>query len=323
MSERKKIIRCLLEGNHFALIAHMLPDGDSIGSLLGLGRALILAGKKVKMFNPGPVPHIYRFLKGSEEVQCDSFLSGSEVQVIVLDCSDPERLGALKEQVMASEKIINIDHHVTNQRFGHLNYVNFDAAATGEIIYTLLEEARFNLDKDVAEALYVAIATDTGSFKFDNTTADTHRVAAALLGFGLRPAQIAQGVFDERPLVHYLLLHDALAGLEMYSDNKLAVMTLSCDQRLRRGALSEDLDGIVNYSRNIEGVELGILFYADRADEVKVGFRSKNIDVSALAAIFGGGGHAKAAGCRLKGTFEAVKVKVITAAEKTLLASGL
>ena len=323
MSERKKIIRCLLEGNHFALIAHMLPDGDSIGSLLGLGRALILAGKKVKMFNPGPVPHIYRFLKGSEEVQCDSFLSGSEVQVIVLDCSDPERLGALKEQVMASEKIINIDHHVTNQRFGHLNYVNFDSAATGEIIYTLLEEARFNLDKDVAEALYVAIATDTGSFKFDNTTADTHRVAAALLGFGLRPAQIAQGVFDERPLVHYLLLHDALAGLEMYSDNKLAVMTLSCDQRLRRGALSEDLDGIVNYSRNIEGVELGILFYADRADEVKVGFRSKNIDVSALAAIFGGGGHAKAAGCRLKGTFEAVKVKVITAAEKTLLASGL
>lgn len=317
-SERERVVDLLQNKSKFALIAHMLADGDSIGSVLGLGLALKLAGKEVKMYNPGPVPLKYRFLEGAADILEDRFEAPEEAVVIVLDSSDPERLGVLKDKVMASKFIVNIDHHVTNQRFGHLNLVDAEAAATGEIVFNLLEEAGLKINHAVAEALYVAITTDTGSFKYENTTEKTHQVAARLLEQGLRPAAIAQRVFDERPLAFYLLLRDAISSLELYSENRLAVMTLSSDLRLRNGALSEDLEGIVNYSRNIEGVELGVLFYDDQGLEVKVGFRSKNLDVSVLAAKFGGGGHARAAGCRVKGEFEKVKESVVEEAIKML-----
>ncbi|HED24352.1 MAG TPA: bifunctional oligoribonuclease/PAP phosphatase NrnA, partial [Firmicutes bacterium] len=139
-----------------------------------------------------------------------------------------------------------------------------------------------------------------------------------LLEHNLSPGSLSQKVFDERPLSFYILLKEALSGLEFYEQKKIAVMTLSRDIRERSGATTDDLDGIVNYSRNIEGVELGILFYVDKDIEVKVGFRSKKLDVSVLAGRLNGGGHAKAAGCRLQGNFETVKNRVMTEARQML-----
>jgi len=212
--------------------------------------------------------------------------------------------------------IINIDHHVTNQRFGHLNYVDDTASATGEIVFGLLKELGVEIDYHIAEALYVAISADTGSFKFENTTSQTHQVISSLLESGINPGVISQKIFDERPYTYYILLKEALSTLELYESRTVAVMVLSKDIRERSGATTDDLEGIVNFSRNIEGIELGILFYVESDSEVKVGFRSRNLDASELAGRLNGGGHIRAAGCRMNGDFESVKERVMAEALK-------
>lgn len=311
MTDRAKIIERLKDESSFYLISHMLPDGDSIGSLLALGEGLMRMGKKVWLFTPGHIPRKYRFLKGADSVLHETIKNDPAVTTIVLDSSDLDRLDLFRDMVSNSRQIINIDHHITNQRFGTLNWVDQTAAATGELVYYILEELKVGLTESIAESLYVAISTDTGSFKYDNTTPKTHRIVAALLELGLSPGTLSQIMFDERPLSFYMLLKEALSSLEMYEERKIAVMTLSKDIRERSGATTDDLDGIVNYTRNIEGIELGILFYVDGNSEVKVGFRSRSLDVSTLAGKLNGGGHARAAGCRLIGDFETVKNKVL------------
>ena len=311
MNDRDKILETINQEQTFYLVSHMQPDGDSIGSLLAMGEGLRSLGKQVRMFAPDQVPQKYLFLEGSELVFQEVLFEDPEVTVVVLDSSDLERLSFFKEAVLTGRKIINIDHHVTNQQFGNYNLVDPEAAATGEIIFDLLNELGAQLTKGAAESLFVAIATDTGSFKYENTTPQTHRVVASLLEYGLNPGALSQKIFDERPLSFYMLLKDALAALEIYEGGKIALSTLSKDIRERSGASSGDLEGIVNYTRDIVGVELGILFYVESESEVKVGFRSKQVDVSVLAGKFNGGGHARAAGCRLYEDFRTVKQKVL------------
>ena len=313
-ADRNKIIELIKKEEHFYLISHMQPDGDSIGSLLAMGEALKGAGKRARMFTPGLIPQKYSFLIGADLVEHEVAGWDPDVTALVLDSSDADRLGDLKNSFMECRTIINIDHHVTNQCFGTLNLVDPGASATGEIIYLLLSEAGVQISYDVAEALYVAISTDTGSFKYDNTTPVTHRVIAELLEYDLSPGNISQRIFDEHPFAFYTLLKEAISSLELYADRKVAMMTLSRDIRLRSGALPDQLEGIVNYSRNIEGVELGILFYVENESEVKVGFRSKTMDVSILAGRLNGGGHARAAGCRLYDHYETAKEKVLAEA---------
>ncbi len=313
-TDRAKIIECLKNADAFYLISHMQPDGDSIGSLLAMGEGLQNLGKDVSLFNPGNIPRKYNFLTGADRVHNEVLIRDPAVITIVLDCSDTERLGFFKEAVMQSNLIINIDHHVTNQWFGTLNLVDPAAAATGEIVYHILQDLQVPITESIAKSLYVAISTDTGSFKYDNTTPDTHRVVADLLEYGLCPGVISQKIFDERPLSFYMLLKEALSSLEMYANRQIAVMTLSRDIRERSGAKSDELEGIVNYTRNIEGVELGVLFYVENEQEVKVGFRSKSMDVSVLAGKLNGGGHPRAAGCRLYDKYAVVKEKVMSEA---------
>ena len=318
MSDLAKIIDTLKNENKFYIISHMLPDGDSIGSLLAMAEGLRSLGKMITAFTPGHIPHKYSFLEGTGLVKNSLELEDKDITVLVLDSSDLERLGDFKEAVSASKKIINIDHHITNQKYGDLNFVDPGAAATGEIVYRLLKEVGAQITRRTAESLYVAISTDTGSFKFDNTTALTHRVVAELLETGISPAVLSLKVFDERPLSFYILLKEALSSLEVYEERLIAVMSLSKDIRERCGATTDDLEGIVNYTRNIEGVELGIMFYVESENEVKVGFRSRQLDVSLLAGKLNGGGHARAAGCRLYGDFESVKKRVMAEAKSMI-----
>ncbi len=316
MTDRIKIIDTLKNESHFNLISHMLPDGDSVGSLLGMGLGLRKIGKEVTLMTPGVVPSKYKFLEGSGTVSHNGLIDDPARTVIVLDSSDPDRLGNFKDAVMKSNMIINIDHHVTNQRFGLLNYVNKTASATGEIVFGILMDLGIEMDYNIAEALYVAISADTGSFKYENTTPHTHRVIAKLLDSGINPGVISQKIFDERPYTYYILLKEALSTLELYENRTVAVMTLSKDLRERSGATTDDLEGIVNFSRNIEGIELGILFYVESDSEVKVGFRSRSLDASELAGRLNGGGHIRAAGCRMQGDFQSVKQRVLAEAYK-------
>lgn len=311
MTDRNKIVDLLRNADEFNLISHMLPDGDSVGSLLALGEGLRSIGKKVNLFTPGHIPQKYTFLQGSTQVIHENNRMLPEIITIVLDSSDPERLSDFRETVMKSIILVNIDHHITNQLFGTLNLVDHSAAATGEIIFHILKDLEITITATIAEALYVAISTDTGSFKYDNTTAATHRVVASLLEHDFSPAAVSQKIFDERPLTFFMLLNKALSSLEIYQNRRIAVMTLSRDIRERSGASEDDLDGIVNYSRNIEGIEVGILFYVENKQEVKVGFRSKYLDVSKLASRLNGGGHIRAAGCRLQGSFVEIKKTVL------------
>lgn len=303
----------------FFLISHLLPDGDSVGSLLAMGEALRALGKEVVgLFCPGPVPAKYRFLRGSAAIAPEGTYDG-RAAVLVLDSSDLERIGPFGEQVAGARVLVNIDHHVTNRHYGTLNLVDVSAAATGEIVFRVIGALGIPLTRSMAEALYVAITTDTGSFKFDNTTAGTHRVVAELLDqHRLNTAELALRVFDERPLSYFLLLKEALSTLEMEREGRIACLTISRDLLEKCGTTVDEAEGLVNYTRNIEGVELGILFYVESPSQVKVGFRSRSADVSLLAGLLGGGGHPRAAGCRLEGPFAEVKERVLHEAFKLL-----
>lgn len=298
MNSLAEIAALLKEPRATMITTHITPDGDSIGSLLGLGRALSRL-YPVTMFSHDPVPGRYSFLDVSDEIVTGHISLESFERVIVLDCSDHLRIKPIWEAVSA-KTVVNIDHHATNEFFGHYNYVDVKAAATGEIVGLLLEEMGLAPDWAAAQALYVAIATDTGSFKFESTTPRTHRVTARLLEAGVRPGDISPLIFDERSRAATALLATALNSLEISGDGRLAWMKVTEKDMQATGARDEELEGIVNFAKNIEGVEVGLLFREKQDKTVKVGFRSKAVDVSLPAKALGGGGHARAAGCSLE-----------------------
>jgi len=293
------------------IFTHIRPDGDAIGSSLALGRALQKNGKKVRLFCADEIPERYSFLQGIEGFRDFFSQERGNSLAFVLDCSDPDRLGRLKEEVLQFKKIINIDHHITNTRFGNINVVNPSAASTGELIYQLLQENAFELDYEISLSLYVAISSDTGSFKYENTSPQTMRIAAKLLEKGINPAVVSQKLFDEYPLSTIFLLRDSLATLKLNETKEIAWMSIDESMLQRYKAKSAEMDGFVNYLKNIDTVEVGVLFYHTLEEETKVGLRSKTIDVSEIAQFFGGGGHPRAAGCTVAGKPEQVIKQVL------------
>lgn len=314
----QEIASRLRAAEELLLTAHILPDGDSVGSLLGLGLALRDAGCRVTMFSADEVPVRYRFLKGADSVVTGRLPEKQYDCVISLDCSDHNRLRPIWDKIKDSF-IVNIDHHATNRRFGKLNYVDSHASATGEIVFALLETMGLPLTEDVAAALYVAISTDTGSFKFESTTPDTHRIAARLLEAGAKPKEITPIVFDMKNRASVFALREALNTLTFTDDGKVAWLWLTEDTMAAAGALDEDLEGIVNYAKNIEGVEIGLFFREKSDGTVKIGFRSHNVDVGKLAEKLGGGGHARAAGCSFEGNVKEAVEAVVAAVRQELL----
>ncbi|NLC51595.1 MAG: bifunctional oligoribonuclease/PAP phosphatase NrnA, partial [Firmicutes bacterium] len=242
-----KILETIKEAKHIAIFSHKLPDGDSVGASLALGLGLQKLGKEVKLYTIDPVPRKYRFLKGSDRFLTDFVLTDRDILAIILDCSDLERIEPFKEQ-LKNIKTINIDHHSTNGYFGALNFVDPQASATGEIVFFLLQELGVELDEDIANALYVALTTDTGSFKYENTTARTFSVAASLSKYGIAPAFIAMKVFEERPLSAICLLAKALGTLQFAHNKKIAYLSVTENMMRECQATAEDLDGIIYYA---------------------------------------------------------------------------
>ncbi|HAP32462.1 MAG TPA: bifunctional oligoribonuclease/PAP phosphatase NrnA [Firmicutes bacterium] len=303
------------------ILTHILPDGDAIGSALAWGTALRHHGKKVRIFCPGVVPRKYAFLPGVVAIENQFPANLPLGLVFVLDCGDLERLDYMKERVQSGLTIVNIDHHATNNYFGDYNIVDKSAAATGEMIYQLIQENNLLLSKEISLCLYVAIASDTGSFKYANTTPRVLKIASLLLENGVDPSLVSQKIFDEYPLSTVFLLRDTLNTLQLDQSLRIAWMSLHEDLLESYGAKEEELEGFVNYGKNINGVEVGIFFYHTRNGETKVGFRSKAVvDVGAVAASFGGGGHPRAAGCTIGGWENNVAMdKVIQAVREALL----
>ncbi|RJX24357.1 MAG: bifunctional oligoribonuclease/PAP phosphatase NrnA [Dethiobacter sp.] len=305
------ILALLDKYDNITILTHIRPDGDAIGSSLALGIALQQRGKKAKMLCSDKIPSKYSFLPGIEEFQ-DLFPEEEEGSLaFILDCSDLDRLGWMKEKVLKFEKIINIDHHITNDKFGDVNWVDSSAASTGELVFQLLQENNLEINYEISLNLYVAISSDTGSFKYENTTPQTMRIAGALLEKGINPSIVSQKLFDEYPLSTILLLRDSLATLEFDPSGKIAWMNVQEEMLRKYDAKPAELDGFVNYLKNIEEVEVGVLFYHTDNEETKVGFRSKNIDVASIAQTFGGGGHPRASGCTVSDKPQEVVKRVL------------
>lgn len=312
----RRVAQMLREADRIVITAHIHPDGDSLGSMLALYAPLAAQGKQVLMLLDDEVPAVYRFLPGSDLIRRPEGPVKADL-LIVLDASDADRITGVDEAVRA--KMLNIDHHISNTKFADYWYIDSQAAATGEIILDLLHLMKISVTADMAVNLFTAIATDCGFFRYANASAATLRHAADLIDRGAEPHVIAEQL-ETKPLTSIMTLRSVLDSLEVHAGGRIAAVTVAADSGENA---AESTEGYINYPRNIEGVEIAIMFKPADDSATRVSFRSRRCDVSRLALTFGGGGHARASGCTVAGGLMAAKVQVLQAAERLLAESGL
>jgi len=310
------IVDLINKSETIAILPHVSADGDALGSSLALAIVLSGSGKKVKVLLEEEIPQVYSDLPG-REFSClyrknDEQYNKKYDLALALDCGDAARLASRIELFNTATRNANLDHHTTNTEFAVNNYVDTSSAATGEIIYDLIVRMGAKPDKDVALCLYVAITTDTGGFRYSNTTADTHRIAAELVSEGIDVAKVSRRVFDRVSYGKVKLIGAAIDSLELFEEGKIALMSLSSELMKKLETKDEDSDGIINIARNISGVEVAALLKQLDSGEVKVNLRSNSyVDVSAIAASYSGGGHERAAGFTTTATLEQTKNELL------------
>jgi len=319
-----QIIRHIKDSQHLLIASHAEPDGDAVGSLIALGLALREFGKKTTLFNASPIPAVYRFLPGVEQIERHIKAADTYDTAIMLDCGDLVRVGEAAPTISKIATIINIDHHVSNTGFGHIQLVDTTACATAEIVYRLIKVLEIPFDRAMATSLYTGILTDTGSFRFSNTNKAAFRISKEMTGAGVNPHSVAQHVFGTYSLGRIKLLNMALNSIEISDNGKLSMMTVTRSMLNTTGTNTEDLDGMINYARRIEDVKVAALIHETKngggkftnMNHYHVSLRSdSSVDVAKIAGNFGGGGHASAAGFQIESTLVALKTKIITLAE--------
>lgn len=314
----EEMIEVIRKAPKVALFSHVSPDGDCIGSMLAIGLALEKMGKEVSLYNPNPVPSYLAFLPGSSRISQELPNPQPEVLMFV-DCTDLGRVNMSRSDISDESTVLNLDHHISNLFFGDVNWVDVQASAVGEVALTLINRLGVEIDVDIATNLYTAILTDSGCFEYSNTTAQTHRSAADLLDKGVDLSRIHHNIFDQKPLAQIKLLQCALNGLEIHADGQLAIMTLSSEDFRKCGADQEMSEGLVNHARSIAGVEVAVLLKELGPHEIKGGLRSNLwLNVNEIAALFGGGGHQRAAGCTLRIPMAEAKQNITKATEEAL-----
>ncbi len=313
MNSLGEIAKEIKQHNSYLLVGHAIPDGDCIGSLSGLYQGLEALGKEVRIMLQNPAPVIYGYLPGVEIIESPEMLGAFNGIVIFVDCSDEERVGEQARKVLTGRQFsINLDHHQGNSLFAEYNYVDEQAAAAAEIVYHLLRELKVDITAGIASGIFAGIVMDTGSFLNGNTTSESMRIAADLIALGADVNQARINLFESKTWPEILLLRICLQYLEISEDGKIAWITLPYEDLAMIGATAFFPEGLINYARMIEGVEVGLLFRETEPGQVKIGFRSKmNVNVAAIAGHFGGGGHKQAAGARQQGKLDEVKTRVI------------
>lgn len=313
MNQLEDIASQLLQQQDLVLVGHAIPDGDCIGSMLGLACALRALGKRVEMMLENPVPVIYHYLPSWNDIKAPQKMERGGFAAVWLDCSDQYRVDqVVREALVGAQLVINIDHHPGNSLFGDYNFVDTQAAACAEIIYRLLNIMAVPITADIANCLYAGLIMDTGRFLNSNTTSLTMQIGAELLKSGASVEMARNNLFESKPLKEVVLLKYALQHLGLSEDGKVAWMCLSLDEAVQADACDYHPEGIINYTRMISGVEVGLLFREVAPGQVKVGFRSRGrVDVASLAREFGGGGHRLAAGASLKGSLEEAAARIL------------
>ncbi len=303
-----EIASLLTKASSVAIVSHTNPDGDAIGSSLALGMALQQKGKSVWLLGDEPMPDAFRFLPG-QHLYREAAADVSAEVVVYLDCASRERAANHPARYDVS---VNIDHHADNTGFADHNWVEQEAAATGELVYELIERLGIPVDKDMATCLYAAIASDTGWFAYENTRARTHQTAAQLLHAGVESHLIASRLQLGRQYPALKLLGCALLSMELAWEGKVAVMMLKSSDYQRLGAHLEDANGIVQYGGMLRDVEVSVLLKELEPSVVSVSFRSfGEVNVQAIASQLGGGGHIKASGCTIQTDLDAARTQVL------------
>lgn len=301
------------ESSSFYLASHIRPDGDALGSLLGLALALDNSGHRVAALLPDAVPANYRFLPGADRIRHQPPDWRADVGIVV-DCDGLSRIGPLEPAFSSLPHLIDIDHHQTERLFGEVQIIDPGAAASGEMVYHLLRRLDLPVDAEIATCLYAAILTDTGRFCFGNTTASALRVAAELVKAGAQPQPIARRIYERRSIAATHLLGVALSRLSSELGGHVVTATLTRQDFLETGAAPSDTEGIIGHLRAIGGPRVALLFVQPDHDGVRVSLRSDgSVDVSEIALQFGGGGHAMAAGCTVAGTADEVRKRILAA----------
>ena len=309
----EQIGRALREHQRFAVFSHVRPDGDALGSQLALGRSLKKLGKDVRIWNEDGMLEKYSFLPDAELLTRPP-AEPEDVDVIVaLDTAIQNRLGTALPAVRGSKLCINIDHHPSNPGYGDLVYIDSNAPATGQILFELMTNQKLPIDPAIAENLYVAISTDTGSFQYPNTTARTFEIAAELVRAGVDVGRVSQITYENYPRRRVELLRDLLGTMRFDANDRVASFSLSLATAKKLGVFPEDNEGLIDHLRAIRGVIVAVFFEELADGKVRVSMRSKsdNVNVCAICEKFGGGGHVLAAGARVKGSLAEVEKKIL------------
>ena len=308
----KKIAETIRRERRFLIASHENPEGDAIGSILALGLGLQQMGKKVTIFNPDPVPEVLTFLPGAGKIVRQAPKNGRFDAAFALDCGDQKRLGESFPKPEKIGRLINVDHHASNTRFGDVNLINPWASSTAEMVFDLLREIPVKISRPIGENIYTGILTDTGSFHYSNTTDKTFAVARDCVLAGVEPWKIAEKVYETQPPTRLRLLPLVLETLKIEEEGRVSSVVVTRRMLARAGATPALTEDFINYPRSVKGTEVALLFREIQPKKYRVSFRSRGkIDVSRISRMFQGGGHPNAAGCTVEGTLGEVKTKVL------------
>jgi len=324
-----RVIDALASARRVLCTMHRHPDGDALGSALALAAALRELGREVVVYNPDELPYNFRFLPGADRVV--RTLSPDETfdATVATDSGSAARLGPEVPPPERRGVFINLDHHITTEPFGDLNYVDPAAAAVGVLVHKIIRGLGHAVSRDAAMCIYASILADTGCFRYASTDPEALRIAAELLEAGVDPWEMTVRVYEQQPLARMKLLADVLGTLEVAPGGKLATLTITNAMKARCGPGADNLtDGFINHARSIDGVEVAASFTEpsepapgaeDGAPEWRVSFRSRGtVDVSLIAQKFGGGGHRNAAGCTIRGSEAELRARLAAEIDRAL-----
>jgi len=314
LSDLKRSIR---KASQILLITHLNPDGDAVGSMLALSVALQKMQKRTVCVCDGKIMEKYAFLKSAGEILKPDRIDAVFDLAIAIDCADQKRMGSAEKLFFAAKENANIDHHGTNESFGRINIVH-SVSSSGELIYELIEELGTGLDAETAECLYTAISTDTGNFTYSNTTKKALLYTAELIGL-FDYTRTADYLYRTRTYENTRLIAKAIDNLSLYEEGRAALMYLCRSDLAEADVKNPDYEMIVNYASEIDTVKVAVFLRELKDGGYKLSLRSSgDLDVAALCAEYGGGGHKNAAGCSMNAPFEEVKETILSAVKKLL-----
>ncbi len=313
MKKMKKAIESIKENNKFLIVSHKYPDGDSIGSQIALALGLKKMGKDYFIYNEDPPTDRYSRFKKINLIKTKKEDFNEDITFII-DSASLDRIGNIKDEIDHEKPIINLDHHVSNEKFGDINIVKPYYSSTAEIIYELLNKLT-EIDKEIATYIYIGILTDTGSFRYPNTTSHSLRVASKLVNYGVVASQVSEFIWFTDPPARIKLLGDVLQNITLH--DKFSIMIVTREMLINRGGKEEDTNEFVDYGLTIKNVKATAMIKEREGGILKVSLRSKNdVSVQELAAEYGGGGHKTAAGFTYKGELKVLKKELEDKLEK-------